>query len=337
MRVAVEACKVKMAVNCLSAGKERATQSHNPESRAEGQNGKAEQTTASMAKEAPVVRAGPARDTVGAPVRGPARPGAMQAQISAALGSCSSSSFASFDVAGPPSKQASFDVPTGPPTKGPQGPPSKELIDGSGGDKHSGPDRSGDAVEADAGKPKARDAKKGPSMPVVQQVPERGPPAACASKEGSGVDTPADPSGEDAISSEDEDEVPDEKDKVRRYLERMRGSGSKDMTKDLAKKVKKDKKEKKKEKEKNKLSGQLKKGRAVQGPPLSKEQLKEKKKKDKQEKKLLKARKKENEKERMLIAAERETKRIFGRSALVIGSSSSSAASAVSAQSQPSV
>lgn len=318
-----------MAVNCLFAGKELTTQSRNPESQAEDQNGKAEQTNASTAKEAPVVA--PARDAVGAPVRGPARPGAMQAQISAALGSCSSASFASFDVSGPPTK-AAFDVPTGPPMKGPQGPPSKDLNTGSGGDKHSGPDRSGDAVEA-----KARDAKKDPSMPVVQLVPERGPQAACASKEGCGADTPPDPSGEDAISSEDECDVPDEKDKVRRYLERMRGSGSKDMAKDLAKKVKKDKKEKKKEKEKAKLAGRMKKGRAVQGPPLSAQQLKEKKKKDKQEKKLQKARKKEDEKERMLIAAERETKRVFGRGALVIGSSSSSAASAVSAQSQPSV
>lgn len=307
-----------MAVNCLSAGKGPAMHSSNPASQAEGQNGKA------------------AHDSVGAPVRGPARPGAMQAQISAALGSASSASFGSFDVAGPPSK-ASLDVPVGPPTKGPQGPPPKDQATGSGVEKHSGLAGSGDAVEVNDGKPKPKDAKKGPLMPPAQKVPERGPQVASASKEPSGVDVPADLSGEDAISSEDECNVPDEKDKVRRYLERMRGSGSKDMTKELAKKAKKDKKEKKKEKEKNKLAGRLKKGRAVQGPALSKEQLKEKKRKDKQEKKLEKERKKADGKERMLIAAERETKRIFGRSALVIGSSSSSVASAASAQSKESV
>merc|ERR1712070_281215 len=94
---------------------------------------------------------------------------------------------------------------------------------------------------------------------------------------------------------------------------------------------KKDKKEKKEKKEKKNAKAK----QAVMGPALSKEQKKEKKQKAKQEKKLEKARKKEDMKERMLIAAERETKRIFGRSALVIDSTSSDGGA--SAQSHPSV
>merc|ERR1712039_1120959 len=108
---------------------------------------------------------------------------------------------------------------------------------------------------------------------------------------------------------------------VRRYLEKMRGTGSKETSGD-----KKDKKEKKDTKEKaipDKKEKKDRKEKVQMGPQESKKKIKEKKKKEKEQKKIQKARKKEEKRERAIIAAERETKRVFGRDALVISSSSS--------------
>jgi len=123
----------------------------------------------------------------------------------------------------------------------------------------------------------------------------------------------------DTSSSEENDDEPKGKGinktaKVQRYLMKMRGTGSKEKT---GKKDKKDKKEKKDKKQPMIM-------RPGYGPSEPSKKLKEKKEKLKAEKKIEKARKKELEKERALIAAERETKRIFGRSALVVSSDSDS-------------
>merc|ERR1712060_1036834 len=105
--------------------------------------------------------------------------------------------------------------------------------------------------------------------------------------------------------------------KVERFLNRMRG------TCPVGKQPKKDKK-KEKEKEKD-----AKPKTPVVGPAQTKASKKEKKRKEKEEKKDKKAEKKKwlreqkmEDRERALIAADREKKRIFGRDALVISTSS---------------
>eukprot|EP00928_Gymnodinium_smaydae_P059451 TRINITY_DN4279_c0_g1_i12.p1 TRINITY_DN4279_c0_g1~~TRINITY_DN4279_c0_g1_i12.p1 ORF type:complete len:198 (+),score=60.66 TRINITY_DN4279_c0_g1_i12:134-727(+) len=101
--------------------------------------------------------------------------------------------------------------------------------------------------------------------------------------------------------------------KVRRFLERMRGSEST---------VAKDKKKKeKKEKEKKEKAD------PATGPMESKEMKKARKERDKQEKhdkKAEKAKRKQEDQERAKIAAERQMKRRVGKDALVISSSSES-------------
>merc|ERR1712217_732575 len=101
--------------------------------------------------------------------------------------------------------------------------------------------------------------------------------------------------------------------KVKNFLIRMRGTCP----------VGKSKKDKKKEKDDKPPKP------VGAGPLESKEQIKQKKEKKKKEmkeakkeKKAEKKREREEDKEKALIAAARETKKIFGRKALVIGSSS---------------
>lgn len=237
-------------------------------------------------KETPTVKSNAASDRVVGPSRGPRN--AMQVQISACLASAS--------VPAPTVSTDAEQKRIGAPVRGPRNAmqaqisaalesasqPSTRSLDSSGEKKKLEPRPADQApsVQARVAEPKGPMPKKASEAAQTQEQ-------------------------EDASMTENNKEM----DKVRRYLEKMRGTGSKDKDKS-SKKEKKDKKAKAKQ--------------MVAGPAESKEQKKEKKAKKKNDKKQEKARKKEHEKERALIAAERETKRIFGRSALVIGSSSDS-------------
>lgn len=211
-------------------------------------SGKADDGDASKVKEPSMVKMDTVPDTYGAPVRGPARPSAMQSVISAAIGATSVDSPASFNVCGPtgPPGRPSIGVagppsrpsvgPAGPPAVSVSGPPTKESKSGSGGDRNS------------AAHP---------------------PSNASGALQREGYET-AKPS-----SSSSEEEEPVEQDKVRKYLERMRGSGSKDVVGASGKKAKKDKKQKK---EKIKQIDTRPKKAPMAGPALSMTQIKEKKK-----------------------------------------------------------
>eukprot|EP00929_Paragymnodinium_shiwhaense_P071150 TRINITY_DN36150_c0_g1_i1.p1 TRINITY_DN36150_c0_g1~~TRINITY_DN36150_c0_g1_i1.p1 ORF type:complete len:307 (+),score=116.90 TRINITY_DN36150_c0_g1_i1:109-921(+) len=253
-----------------------------------------------------------------APLKGPAAT-AMQAEIAAVLGSVSSASAAS---AGPTPKARAA------------------AEDG----KAAGRPRA-DAVEVSTDKPKCVGSDSAVSkkaaddfrqqmqsiMHAARKLPKDEVPAwktleqeEAASEEaehvqpvvdieeGSSKENEEDPA---ALNVDDAAEPKEqEKARVERFLNRMRGDGGRAL-KETKKCEKKEKKEKEKEKKKKE---------SVAGAEVPKEILKEKKKKKKEEKeakKAEKAKRKELDAERARIAAERNLKKVFGRSALVIESS----------------
>mmetsp|Transcript_91307 Transcript_91307/g.142548 ORF Transcript_91307/g.142548 Transcript_91307/m.142548 type:complete len:237 (-) Transcript_91307:15-725(-) len=193
---------------------------------------------------------------------------ALQAQISAHVSSASFASFGSFDV--PTKEQQQEDI------RGADADKAGEVVPKSAADDEKNRDHTGLAVAVEAPEARARIGVQGP--PESKEDDEENAET--------GINRTA---------------------TVRKYLEKMRGSGSKEIS--GAKKDKKEKKEKPK-------------ATAI-GPEEPKKLAKEKKRKEKERKKLEKARKKEEKRERAMIAADRETRRIFGRDALVISSSSS--------------
>lgn len=171
---------------------------------------------------------------------------------------------------------------------------------------------------------------KGESGNAAKDVPMKGPQRPPQSEDKDAAKACAKevekPSVDLEVDSDDESQqetqvVVDTEDaadaKVKNFLNRMRGTCP-------VGKSKKDKKKPKDDKPPKPIGA---------GPLESKEQIKQKKEKQKKEqkeakkeKKAEKKREREEDRERALIAAARETKKIFGRKALVIGSSSEDSA-----------
>lgn len=274
-----------MAKNCIFGGKEASSKSLK-----ESASGAESQMAKPM--EAPTVTVHTERELAAtAPTRGPASLNPMQAQISAVLAASNFASFDSMDVGGSAKRPG-------------------DSANGKNVDKKSvGPSvpkrpKEGPTVATAPERPAVGPARGPPPSPAV--APSKGPAQKPASPE-------KEQDNSSSSSSDDEGQGINRTKKVRKYLEKMRGSGSKEV---VGKAVAKKDKKKKEKKEKAKAM--------VAGPAETPAQIQEKKKKMKKEKKLAKAKKKEQEKEKLLIAAERETKRIFGRSALVISDSEES-------------
>lgn len=219
------------------------------------------------------VAATTSEERVSAPVRGPCNP--MQAALSSHLGAASFASFVSFDAT---------------------------------------------TASGDAGNSEKTSEKKGPQRPAAMEPAKSTAPSVAATAKA--LDAEVSPPAVELESDSDLDKDMEvgavdaegaAEAKVKRFLNRMRGTNP----------VGKQKKEKEKEKKEKPPKP------PATGPLEGKEQIKQKKdKKEKEKKDEKKKRKKdkkteqEEDRQRAKVAAERDTKRIFGRDTLVIGSSS---------------